>query len=230
MAHRKVTVTIQSITGVPKDNVTNTFHFTTPTPSGEPSTTAELEALRDAVVGFYDHQVDTIPYGGVDTARLSRILSGFTLTPTLTIRIYRCETEISAGLSPEPIITYVVNISAFTGAPYSGLPTEVAACLSFKGVFDNTIPAARQRGRVFVGPLHHGVLAISTGRVVLGAGDQALLAAAGNWLRAFSTAGVDWVVWSGTELQAFPVAAGWVDNAFDTQRRRGTDSTNRRVW
>lgn len=229
MAHRRVTVTIPSLTGIPHDGVMNTFHFTTPTASELPSTTAELEAIRDAVVGFYDNVNDAAPFGGSGSARLTVILSGLVLQPTLIIKIYRCETEISVGASPEPIITYEVTITALptVNLPY---PTEVAVCLSFKGVLDTAIPAARQRGRVYLGPLHFGVGNMLGSRLVVPAGYRANVAAAGSWLRAYATAGINWVVWSHAELAAFPVAAGWVDNAFDTQRRRGTDATTRTIW
>lgn len=228
MAHRKVVVTIPSVTGVPHDAVTNTFHFLTPTPSGTPSTVPELEAMRDAVKGFYDQVVDSAPFGGSGSARLTVILSGVVLQPTLFIKIYRCETEIAVGASPEPIITYEVSITALPTAnlPY---PTEVAVCLSFKGLLDTSIPAARQRGRIYLGPVHL-VGNMVGNRLVFPAGYRANVAASASWLRAFSTAGIDWCVWSHAELQAFPVVAGWVDNAFDTQRRRGTDATARTIW
>lgn len=230
MAHRRVTVTIPSTTGVPRDAVQNTFHFTTPTSSDLPSTTAELESIRDAIVDFYDGLHDLEPYlPGGGSLRLSLVFHGVTLVPTLTIRIYRCETEIAVGASPEPIISYTVSITAFSSA-FTALPTEAAICLSFRGTTDTGIPIARQRGRVFLGPLSANVATTDAGHVVVNTGVRATLAAAGAALRAWATAGVNWVVWSHTELSAFPVAAGWVDNAFDTQRRRGTDATQRLTW
>lgn len=230
MAHRKVTVTIPSPTGVPKDAVQNTFHFTTPTATGTPSTTAELEAIRDAIVGFYDTPHDANPYlAGTGSLRLTIMFNGLTISPTLVIKIYHCETEIAVGASPEPIITYTVSITAFagTGAP---LPTEVAACLSFRSTIDTSLPAARQRGRIFLGPLDGNCATVTANHVVVAPGVRAVMCAAGAYLRGFATAGIDWVVWSHTALQAFPVTAGWADNAFDTQRRRGTAATTRTLW
>lgn len=229
MAHRKAVVIIPSVTGVPKDAVQNTFHFTTPTASTTPSTTAELESIRDAIKDFYDTAHSTTTWGGSGSVKVTAALSGILLSPTITIKIYRCETEITAGASPEPIITYTVTLGAFntTQPPH---PAEVAACLSFKGTLDTAIPAARQRGRIFLGPLHNGTGGVTANKLVLTTAYLATFAAAGNALRAWATAGIEWVVWSHAALQAFPVTAGWVDDAFDTQRRRGTVATTRTVW
>jgi hypothetical protein len=40
----------------------------------------------------------------------------------------------------------------------------------------------------------------------------------------------DWCVWSVADQIAVPVANGWIDNAFDVQRRRGVDYTSRTLW
>jgi hypothetical protein len=37
-------------------------------------------------------------------------------------------------------------------------------------------------------------------------------------------------VWSPSNGDAVPVTDGWVDNAWDTQRRRGIDRTARSTW
>lgn len=39
-----------------------------------------------------------------------------------------------------------------------------------------------------------------------------------------------WVIWSEKLEQSFAVAGGWVDNAWDTQRRRGMPATTRTLW
>lgn len=233
MAHRRATVTINSLTGVPKDAVVNTFHFTTPTGSGSPSTVGELESIRDALVAFYDTTVDATAYGASGDNKVGVWLSGISLTPTLTIRIYRCETEIAVGASPEPIITYEVDVDDFGGGGTTSLPEECAVCLSFRGVLDTSLPAARQRGRVFIGPLTSlgvGPLAVVGARTRVSVDCRATLAAAGAALRTWAVDGVEWVVWSHAALQAFPVAAGWVDDAFDTQRRRGPAASLRTTW
>jgi hypothetical protein len=41
---------------------------------------------------------------------------------------------------------------------------------------------------------------------------------------------VTWVVVSQVGIEANVVTAGWCDNAFDTQRRRGNDPSARDTW
>jgi hypothetical protein len=42
-----------------------------------------------------------------------------------------------------------------------------------------------------------------------------------------TTAGLSHAVWSSADDTAYPVIGAWMDNAFDTQRRRGVDATAR---
>jgi hypothetical protein len=39
-----------------------------------------------------------------------------------------------------------------------------------------------------------------------------------------------WVVWSEADQDAGSVFDGWIDNAFDTQRRRGVQASSRTTW
>jgi hypothetical protein len=113
-----------------------------------------------------------------------------------------------------------------TGAP---LPTEVACCLSFEGVQASGQIQARRRGRVFIGPLATSVMGAdgrpTTSSITnLGAAAKDLFDAgllAGDWR---------WSVFSRANNSGIPVDAGWVDNEFDTQRRRGRKATSRVVW
>lgn len=116
--------------------------------------------------------------------------------------------------------------SAPTGNP---LPTEVALVLSFQGDQVSGIPQARRRGRVYFGPLNVGnsdtngrpnatTLAdfANFGTSLLAASD-----AAANW---------SWVVWSDVMGGPAFITNGWLDDEFDTQRRRGRSSTARTLW
>jgi hypothetical protein len=136
------------------------------------------------------------------------------------IKVY----DLSDPLPRAPISEQVFNFSTVpSGAP---LPTEVAICLSFQGPKISGVPQARRRGRVYIGPLNTNALhtdgrpvaalvtALSTaGDVLLDAGGAPL-----TW---------DWSVFSPTSGTSVIVTNGWVDNEFDTQRRRGRKATGR---
>lgn len=115
--------------------------------------------------------------------------------------------------------------SAPSGA---GLPREVALAASFQGSRAAGYPQARRRGRIFIGPLLSGVN--SNGRPSTAAKD-ALVAACETLHDALHVSPNEyWAVWSTVDQDAVEVQNGWVDDAFDTQRRRGVEVTTRTVW
>lgn len=118
--------------------------------------------------------------------------------------------------------------SSMSGPP---LPTEVALCMSFHAPPVSGLPQARRRGRIYVGPLNTTYVA-STGRP--DAALISLIAKAGrDALDDFDDiAGIDWAVHStkGAEGEGVAVTAGWVDNEYDTQRRRGREATTRTIF
>jgi hypothetical protein len=119
------------------------------------------------------------------------------------------------------------------------LPTEVAACLSFQGLAASGVNQARRRGRVFLGPLNRECTVMVGGRTLLEPGRQTVIAdAADALLNSQALAGVPWAVFSptarATGASLFDATTivnnGWVDNAFDTIRSRGTDPSTRVVF
>lgn len=117
------------------------------------------------------------------------------------------------------------------GAAPSGtaLPDELAICLSFQGVRTAGLPQARRRGRIYFGPLDQ--TAVTSNRPSAGV-IAALATAAINLQTAIQAAatGADLVIWSVANQSAVPVVDGWIDNAFDVQRRRGVEATSRTTW
>ena len=110
------------------------------------------------------------------------------------------------------------------------LPNELACCLSYHGAPPVT---PRRRGRLYIGPLNAKTLN-STG----GPNEPHDPSCWGNSFHtqlgaAFlqflnSPAGGDWVVHGkGGDV---PVRGGWVDSAYDIQRRRGGDAEARMLW
>lgn len=125
-----------------------------------------------------------------------------------------------------PVLTAGANLST-AGAP---LPTECALVLSFQAVKQSGVPQARRRNRVYL-PFLKATNNDSTGRpsaTLISAVDGAattLLAASGgggaSWV---------WTVYSPTDNLMEEVNDGWIDNEWDTQRRRGRKATSRSVF
>lgn len=105
------------------------------------------------------------------------------------------------------------------------LPGEVALCLSLR-TDDRT---ARGRGRLYLGPLVSSALASSGGIVrpnsLL---VQGIVDSANDVLN--TTENVTWGIISQRDGTAKPVTGGYVDDAFDTQRRRGIAPSTRTVF
>ena len=182
------------------------------------------------------HTTDAVPENYVTNSWAFQLLStsgsGALLTPLIkafydTVRPYLSQNiaqnghEIKYSELPgtPPKDPYDLDIFNLTTAPAGGmLPDEVALALSFEGTKAAGLPQARRRGRIFVGPLN------------------AAAATQNRPSSAFITA----MVTAGTNLKAntlgigagsfVPTNNGWVDNAFDTQRRRGVLSTSRGVF
>lgn len=107
------------------------------------------------------------------------------------------------------------------------LPEEVAVVLTIHG----TPPVTpRRRGRLYLGPLCTTALS-SVPEQATRVSDQLVDAIAARAV-AFKqdASGGDWVIYSPTSGFAVSVAGGWVDNAFDSQRRRGPDASSRTTW
>lgn len=135
---------------------------------------------------------------------------------------------------PEPRVP--VRTTTGMGALATGTtaaPPEVALCISFKAAAVSGFPAGRLRNRIYIGPLATGTID-TTGRPTSTA-VTALANGADILLEASKAAGWDWVVFSPTQssqglVDSFPIESGWVDNEFDTQRRRGRRSTARTTF
>ena len=129
---------------------------------------------------------------------------------------------------PRPPVYTSRFTRAGTGTP---LPSEVSICSSIAASAPAGQRPARRRGRVFLGPLN-----INTGEVVGGylrpkAATMNNIANATETLNAFLQ-GINWrlCVWSRADNTLFPVVRGWVNNEYDTQRRRGPEATARQIW
>lgn len=232
MATYKIVNHFHNVTGLPADDVVTTYHFQTTEPDYDVDTASALN-------GHVAASWETVGPGATGKAStwISPEISRVT-KPTL--KAYG-----TGGGSPLAVDTW----AAMSAASFDqGMPGEVALCLSYNADLtdipeeapddpDADIaperPAARRRGRIFVGPL---ILTCATATEpvrpvstliadLLGLGQ--LL---GNpTAPALTAVGAEWVVKSNSGFAAasYPVIRVSVDDAFDTQRRRGVKPLTR---
>lgn len=199
MSAYQVQTVIKTDSGVPADWSTNSWSF-------EASTDVDMEDALDALEDFYN---------------------AIRASYSSNVEQNGHEFKVYERDDPEPRAPVIERTWNFTTAPSGNpLPHEVAITMSFQGLRTSGVPQARRRGRIYIGPLNEGVVA-STGRP--SGVDLSNIATAGAALITASTAATDWLwtVWSTVNQANVPIANGWVDNSFDTQRRRGRTATTR---
>lgn len=217
----KVVTTIQRRSGIERDAVQNTWQYTGPTAN---PTSGDFGAWMNNYKAFLD----------AIHLQLGSCLSG---SPTgIHVEFFKMTPEKplpGTGLGP-PV---GLGDMGFTTAPSTAsLPGEVSICLTLDGVETvdsergpgGTRPAARKRNRKYLGPLGQTALSIAANTL------EAVVSQAlrDNLNAAFKThmydamKGAGWgaTIFSPTNWQVYPILRTWVDNAFDTQRRRGQDA------
>lgn len=209
---------IPYFTGIPSDVVTNTFHFDWQA-SGDPDD-SELENLADRVVDFYEDIYNEPGVGNI----------AIWAKPELsTCKIY----NLDDPLPRVPIYDEIRPLTTIPDPSSTVIPTEVACCLSYHGTFASGTPKASQRGRLYIGMLADicmtNGLANSFARP---SNDfmQQLGFAASTLATPDLGNPFQWVVYSRKLEMTTIVTSGWVDNAFDTQRRRGQAASARDNW
>lgn len=198
--------------GLPRDVAVNTWHFFSDTE------TDDQQACDDVTValqGFYD--------------AISGWLSTF-INPVWRIRYYTSGVDFSSLPFNREDAPTPLTISVATS-----LPLEVSICSSYAASVGGTgtTNAAQRRGRHYIGPLNTGASSSGTNQPArpTTAMIDDVSAAAHDVIDSLSTSSMNWVVLSRATGGAFSmVDHGWVDNEFDTQRRRGVESTARTSW
>lgn len=213
--------------GQAEDAILNTLYFSSIV---SPPTGTWLTDLDAAVLKFYND-----PVGSPARSIHQYIGSVQMLTARETNKIYNMADDpprIPVGNFTDPAPDWPNNTTP-------AMPSEVAICLSFRGNLESGQPAARRKGRIFIGPLNTSVLQADTnGTARVHAELQQTFVNAAQRLQADAqTAGFNWIVFSPTSVAAeqpsggdfgeFEVTSAWVDNAFDTQRRRGVNAGSR---
>lgn len=210
-------VILRTSDNIPANYATNTYFFDVETDLVAPEGSLEDQSvlsIAPALVDLYNELNDQADlFGGLAT-------SGH--------RIKFVEID-----GPKPQYPYAEVVWAFTTAPSASvLPSECCVVSSFEAVQSAGINQATRRGRVFLGPLNLGALNALTGRLV-DADRVAIATAFQTFAQKQDEAGFSgwqWMVYSRKNDAMSRVVMGHVDNAFDTQRRRGVESTLRSVW
>lgn len=217
MGHLMVQHAFKSISGMPEDDMVNTFHFQfAGTIYG-----SHPAFLENAVMGFYN-----LDPGTTGDAVLTYMGTSGMAAPRHAVKVYNMG-------DPAPRIPVLSTTSTSgTANATQQLPQEVAACLSFKAVdLAGSIPS-RRRGRVYIGPLNVSAIQPVAGlhgsevNFVL---QQSIVESALDLANACIANTTPWCVFSpttkaagGTEAEyLLPVKTVWCDDAFDTVRSRG---------
>lgn len=232
--HVKMTLELPTKSGIPADKPQISLYWRPP--GGEiPVDGGSGTIIIDALAAAMEQWLTTAAPPSTDSMQN---LLGPTIARAGAIalmKLYAIAKDRVQVLGPP----FSVRNLAMTGVPPTdGLPSEVAACLTYfadlTGVPErgpnNTRPASSRRGRFYWGPLGTAhVVDPATGVVSIGApGRNIMLDSARTYLFGqASAASWRWVVFSKTLWEVFDVAGCAVDDAFDTQRRRGEKPTVR---
>lgn len=215
--------------GLPQDTMVNNFVFRTAT---TPPSTGEVDSIRDALIEFYNTGAGS-PSHAVANALSTVVDRG---TGVSLFKYYLLDGHLDGSAHGSPFRTDTWTIGSAVGT-LTNFPSEVAVCLTYHTAYltdpefgtGGSRPRARDRGRIYLGPLRNQIALLATDNEPVLDPDwaQAFAAAASRLVADTDTT---WVQWSRKNVATNVVSSGWVDNAFDTQRRRGPDATSRLAW
>jgi len=160
------------------------------------------------------------------------------------VQYYDIEAHLDGSPHGSPIKT--VNFDILDPIGTETVPAEAAAVITLYAVGRGTQPVRitnptpppefirpkqRRTGRVYLGPLNSSAFAASGGEVYLATAFINAMKAGIEQVTTQATAvGAHLMVWSRADAAVRQVTGGVIDNAPDTQRRRGVSSTARTVW
>lgn len=212
----RMLVELVNANGVPADSITNTWHARSHSIDPADDAEAFFEGLSDF-------------YGTIDGI-FSTSISG-----VLNFKCYDLE-------QPTPRVPIFTDSGTITPSTNALLPNEVACVLSYSAPSEPGISPSSKRGRIYLGPLDSSVLDDGTGDARITTGVTTLIGGAANDL--VNEGGIlsfQWAVFSPTlaagsitptaiDNATAIVTNGFVDNAFDIVRSRGTAASVRSLW
>lgn len=201
MAVLRVLSNLKMVSGIPDDDVMNVFHV-----EADPA----LPGILDLATGWQSFMDSIAP-----------LFPNTVATSGHTIRAYNlADPEPRAPVLDTTFIT--PSVSAV-----DPLPSEVALCISYQGVRVSGDPQRRRRGRMYIGPL-------STSQLQDGRPHPVTLTDLVTAFEAFyadlASNAIEFGVYSTMDEGLVTLSNGWVDNAFDIQRRRGWAPTSRETF
>jgi hypothetical protein len=208
--------------GLPADDIVNTFHFTGGGPDASLNVLEALNAVEDFYLGFAATP-ELFP-GGAGSAPVQTFPLGAWLSPWIQ---RSCELRGYNLADLKPRVPLVKPITLPAAVSTEGLVEEVALCLSYRGQPPVT---PRRRGRLYLGPLGTGTAtwALNTTASQPAAAFVADICRAALRLSRTPAPAPEWSILSSRPAINFvKIVNGYVDNAFDVQTRRGPDATSR---
>lgn len=229
---------LPSTTGLSEDVVENVFHVGV---DGAVVGTTEIGEMMAAIRDFYI----TVPAGGTQgpgyylSDGVSRAASACTVLAYISFDL--------DGSTPlgSPIGTLSFTLQAAQVA--AAFPEEVASVISYHGDLTDvpvsqtnpspppaTIrPAQRRRGRCYIGPLSSGSGTDPGASIRPSSTFRSNLALAMKDLAETINAidpNLFFGIWSKADAEVYECVGGYVDDAWDTQRRRGLAATTRTLF
>ena len=210
---------IASNSGIPRDAIVNTFHFhALPTLITDAMLTTLGDYIRDGYNNVLAPATNTVA---------SYIGDGADRTSFKTlIHFYRL-----GDAHPRVPFDYAFTLGPNVGTDH-GIPPEVALCVSYH---DAVVSGSKLRhGRTYIGPLHSNAIAAAAPHVNPDGQFRVALVAFGTHLKNIAGAGlgftINFGILSRKHANITSVTGGFVDNEFDTQRRRGQRATIRSTF
>lgn len=210
MSVLRVMFVLEHDSGLPEDQSVNVWHF-----NSAAATAAEAEDASDLVVAWYNTDDGN---GHAPRDYLSPVLSGAWST-----KVY----DLSDA---EPRVPMFEDNGSFAVGGTDPMPSEIAVCLSFQGNATSGGNQARRRGRIYLGPLDVSASDAQIPPRPSPALIESMRAAANNVLLPSNGNDPEWCVYSRVDDIGRPVTNGWIDNAFDVQRRRGERANDRTLF
>lgn len=134
---------------------------------------------------------------------------------------HKCKVKLYDAEAPAPNYPKAVYETQQNQRNMTQWVHELALCLSYYSVHN----VQRHRGRLYLCP---GLMFNTAGLDQFATTVQMQkMADYAKVLQDIGGVNVDWCVWSRTDRKAYPVTDFWVDNEWDTQRRRGMKATQR---
>lgn len=206
MAYRAQT-TLQWHTGLPRDVTVNTSYWSCP------GSVDDFNEIGARLFNFYDD--------------FSQYLSGVVALTGHEVKLY----DLDDSEPRQPVHIYPFNLNGATAT--TSLPGELAVVLSYYGQPASGIPMASRRGRMYLGPWSSTALAAGTASATATINSSmigTIIASVANLYTPITQSDVTWCQYSDKLGLAPAVEAGWIDNEWDIQRRRGAEASARTTF